>query len=69
MCGNSSSTVLVVGSVGLSTALQLYGADCVVDAGSWSKPATVCVPSSDVGGFKELEAENIAKLKSGGTVW
>lgn len=54
-----------VGSIGLIVAIRLFGVECVVDAGTWTTPATVIIPEDDHFDFKELEKEQITLYKAG----
>jgi hypothetical protein len=56
--------IIEVGSVGLVVALKFYGADCVVSAGDWVRPAIISVPTEDVACFCELVREERTRLGS-----
>jgi hypothetical protein len=54
-----------VGEIGLSVAMQFYGAECVINAGSWLTLAHIKIPTVDWEAYLELTEYAVNKHKRG----
>jgi hypothetical protein len=51
-----------LGTLGLTLARKLYGAECIIDMGDWLSYGVAAIPQDDLTAFQELLDEEVARL-------